>query len=185
MVEIDANLPDNQVMRCGLLIFMVGISSCLGDGGVLIGKEDWGNLRVSVFAAPAPLRAGPADLSVLLQSGTEPVLAAEVSFRWTSAGGGKEWLPPCCSMASDNEVMPAVLGHSGNRLLYSAMVPIKASGPGHLDIQVKYDGKTHHASFQLSAAPPPAASARYWPWLAMTPLAIAGFVVHQHLTRKD
>ncbi len=172
-------------MRVGLLFFLLGISSCFGDGGVLLGKTDWGSLRASVFGSPAPLLAGPADISVLLQDSGKPALNAAVTFRWTSLGGGKEWLPPCCSMATDKEVIPAVIGHSGNRLLYSAMLPIKSSGPGRLDIQVKYDGQTHHASFELSAAHPPSAPVRYWPWLAMTPLAIVGFVLHQRISLKD
>lgn len=172
-------------MKIVPILLILGAVSAMGDGGVLMGKEDWGSLRASVFASPAPLRAGPTDISVLLQADGKPVLAAVVSFRWTSLGSGKEWLPPCCSMSSDKEEIPAMLGHSGNRLLYSAMLPIKSSGPGRLDIQVEYEGQTHHASFELSAAPPPPASARYWPWLAMTPLAIAGFVLHQRLTLKD
>ncbi|MEX1120120.1 MAG: hypothetical protein WEB60_15140 [Terrimicrobiaceae bacterium] len=162
----------------------MSLASCLGDGGVLIGKEDWGTLKASVFGSPAPLRAGPADISLLLQADGKPALTANVSFRWTSLSEGKEWLPPCCSMTSDQEVLPAVLGHSGNRLLYSAMLPIKSSGDGRLDIQVEYDGQTHHASFELSAAPPPAPTTRYWPWLAMTPLAILGFVIHQKISRR-
>ncbi len=170
-------------MRMTLLMLVVAALPAWADGGVLVGKQEWGTLRASVFGSPSPLRAGPADISVLLQDDGKPALTAVVSFRWTSLGGGEEWLPPCCSMTTDKEVTPAALGHSGNRLLYSAMLPIKSSGPGHLDIQVEHDGQTHHASFELTAAPPPPASARYWPWLAITPLAIAGFVLHQQITR--
>jgi len=175
---------ENCVMRLTLLMLVIAALPAWGDGGVLIGKQDWGSLQASVFGSPVPLRAGPADVSVLLQADGKPALTAIVSFRWTSLGGGKEWLPPCCSMSSDKEEIPAMLGHSGNRLLYSAMLPIKSSGDGRLDIQVEYEGQTHHASFELSAAPPPPASARYWPWLAMTPLAIVGFVLHQRISRS-
>ena len=38
-----------------------------GDGGTLRLSRSEGNYRISVFTAPTPFRAGPVDISVLVQ----------------------------------------------------------------------------------------------------------------------
>lgn len=152
------------------------------DGGVVLEQSQAAGLTATIMASPFPLRAGPADFSVLLQAGGQPVLDAEVSMRWTSSGTGQEWLPPCCSMQTEGGSLQASRGHSGNRLLYSAIVPITSSGPGKLDVAISSQGETSYLTLDLDAAPAPAPILAYWPWLAMTPAAILLFGLHQRIT---
>jgi hypothetical protein len=162
-----------------LLLFSIRL---YGDGGVIVGRADWGDLNATVFASPAPLRAGPTDFSVLVQKQGQTELDAKVRLRWTSLGTETEWLPPCCSMKTDLGTVTAKRGHSGNQLLFGTVLAIPTSGPGKLDIEVEHAGEIRHASLELSAGKPPAAPTRYWPWLAITPLAILGFLLHQNIT---
>jgi len=154
------------------------------DGGAVIARETSEGFDLTVFAAPAPLRAGPADVSVLVQEGGKPVLDARVSVRWTAAGGGQEWQPPCCSMKTDERAVEAVLGHSQNKILYSAMLVVPSSGAGKLDVRVERGGREATLTAGLDARPAPSPAAAYWPWLAVTPAAIAAFALNQTLKRR-
>ena len=49
-----------------------------GDGGTVRISERAGPYRVTVFTSPSPLRAGPVDVSVLVQDGETGELATDV-----------------------------------------------------------------------------------------------------------
>src|SRR5579884_1996756 len=53
------------------------------DGGTLIFTRQAGPFLVTLFGAPEPVRAGPADLSVLVQRASDrtPVLDAQVRLK--------------------------------------------------------------------------------------------------------
>ena len=42
---------------------------CHADGGAILARQTINGLGLTVFASPAPLRAGPVDVSVLVQEG--------------------------------------------------------------------------------------------------------------------
>jgi hypothetical protein len=51
----------------GWLLLAAGTSAARADGGALRASRQCGDYRVSVFTSPTPLRAGPVDVSVLVQ----------------------------------------------------------------------------------------------------------------------
>lgn len=53
-----------------LFVFALACNSARADGGALRLSETRGDLRVSVFTSPTPLRAGRIDVSVLVQVAT-------------------------------------------------------------------------------------------------------------------
>ena len=72
---------------------------CHADGGGVIARQTVNGLRVTVLASPMPLRAGPVDVSVLVQDGEKTVLDAAVEVAWRSAlNSPPDWLPPCCTI---------------------------------------------------------------------------------------
>ncbi|MFZ0712472.1 MAG: hypothetical protein WAM53_20705 [Terrimicrobiaceae bacterium] len=158
---------------------------CHGDGGAILARQTINGLELTVFASPSPLRAGPVDVSVLVQEGQTPLLDANVEVTW-SAGStpSAEWVPPCCAMESDAQRIPAVRAHSNNRFLYSAIVPMKSSGPSELVIKVERGGREASLSCDLEVRPPMPRALAFWPWLAFPPVAIAGFAIHQSLLRS-
>ena len=167
-----------------LVLFSLAAACCYGDGGAVITRQTIDGLLVTVFASPAPLRAGPVDVSVLVQKGEKPVLDALVDISWqaNSASSG-DWLPPCCTMESGIERIPALRGHSNNRFLYSGVVPMKTAGPSVLKIRVLEGGREILLSCNLDVRRPLPPLLAFWPWLAFPPVAIAGFVLHQKLSR--
>jgi hypothetical protein len=80
--------------------------------------------------------------------------------------------------------IPAIRAHSSNRLLYSAIVPMKSSGPSKLVISVTQGGREASLSCDIEVRPPLPPALAFWPWLVFPPVAIAGFVLHQNLLRS-
>src|SRR5947207_14784509 len=60
----------------------------LADGGRVVLMERQGAYRISVFMSPDPLRAGPIDISVLLQGAETgiPISNAQVNVSLTPSG---------------------------------------------------------------------------------------------------
>ena len=168
------------------MLFSV-LGHCWADGGVIIAKETVNRLNLTVFASPVPLRAGPADVSVLVQDAKgRAVLDASVELAWTSANptAATDWLPPCCSMATAFGQTPALRTHSQNKLLYGALLPIRNAGASEISVTVKSPQGDARLTIPITAAPPRAPLLAYWPLLAFPPVAIGLFAVHQRLSRR-
>jgi hypothetical protein len=156
------------------------------DGGAVLAQQISGPYRITLFGSPAPLRAGPADLSVLIQDVQtgEAVLNPEVGIQVqaTSNDGGEAWLPPCCSMKTGvSTTVTATHEAAQNKLLYAANTVIPSSGPHK--ILVRLDG-ADALSAPVEIAPPLSPVTNYWTYLAFPPLAIVGFALNQHLRRR-
>ena len=170
----------------GVLGFtFLAVVCCHGDGGAILARQTVSGLEVTVFASPAPLRAGPVDVSVLVQEGDQPVLDAAVEVAWRAGStSSPDWLPPCCTMDSNAEKIPALRAHSNNRFLYSAIVPMKFAGPSELVIKVSRGEREAVLSCDIEVRRPMPPALAFWPWLVFPPVAIAGFALHQNLTRS-
>ena len=69
-----------KLLDLGVTILLTAASHSFGDGGTILKRETLNGLNVTVFASPSPLRAGPVDVSVLVQDGDKPVLDATVEL---------------------------------------------------------------------------------------------------------
>jgi hypothetical protein len=168
-----------------LALSLLASACCHGDGGAILARQTVNGLGLTVFASPTPLCAGPVDVSVLVQDGGTPVLDARVEMAWSAgASSSTEWVPPCCTMESGADGIPAIRAHSNNRFLYSAIVPMKSSGPSELVIRVEQGGREASLVCNLEVRPPPPRALAFWPWLAFPPIAIAGFALHQSLLKS-
>ena len=170
-----------------LLIALLLPVCAWADGGAILAREKIGNLNATIFASPAPLQAGPVDVSVLLQDEKgNPVLDADVSVSWIPAvdGATPEWLPPCCSMNQKTPWQTAIRAHSKNKLLYSAMVTMANSGESAAAIHVRYDGEDAELRLPVQVKPPSPPAWTYWPLLALPPFAIGVFSIHQRITHR-
>lgn len=175
-------------MKRPCILFILGFvsaASLWADGGVVLDRATLKGLDLTVFASPVPLRAGPADISVLVQESGKgtPILNARVEVAWSAAPDAfPEWMPPCCSMKTGDSIA-ATSGHSQNKMLYSAMVPIKSSGPSKLLIKVEHEGTVVTLPCEITARSAPAPLVAYWPFLAFPPVLVAGYTMHQRLSR--
>jgi hypothetical protein len=189
----DGNARDDAALKnmrrpfsAFLILLSASAACCYGDGGAVITRQTIDGLQLTVFASPAPLRAGPVDVSVLVQKGEKPVLDAAVDISWkANSAFPVDWLPPCCTMESGTERIPALRGHSNNRFLYSAIVPMKTAGPSELRVRVLEAGREVVLSCDFDVRRPLPPLLAFWPWLAFPPVAIAGFLLHQKLSRTS
>jgi hypothetical protein len=151
--------------------FLLGSAdSVRADGGTVRFSEVRGAYRLTVFTQPTPLRAGPVDVSVLVQSPAtgEPVSDVRVTVRFRPEDRSRPSLS-----------IPATKANATNKLLYAASLELPS--PGQWNVEVIVDGPAGSAvgAFPLEAA---AATASWWDvifWIAWPVVPVVLFAWHQ------
>src|SRR5262249_48206786 len=141
-----------------------------GDGGSVCLSEKTGPYQVTVFSAPTPLRAGPVDISVLVQDAAtgQPMPQATVTISMTQIG----------QPALAN---PATQDIATNKLLHAARFELPV--PGRWELKVHVDGAKGLVvvGLELEVSPPLPRWRELWPWFAWPALAVGLFGVHHLL----
>ena len=145
-------------------------SLLLADGGAVQFRNRAGPFLVTVFTVPTPLRAGPADFTVLIQNAMDasPVLNATVSLRLSRQG-------------EPDLMMEATRAQATNKLLYAAHPTLPSAGAWRLNLTVKSDGNTFDAAGDITVYPREAVLRTYWPYLSLAPVAVLLFAINQWL----
>lgn len=173
------------MMKVALWILMALTGAVWADGGSVLFQQRQGNYDVTVFGLPSPLRAGPVDISVLIQDVTtkEPVLDASVGLSlqplFDQTGQVEVWTPPYCSMKRADDSYEATREQSQNKLMYHAFFPIPTAGDWNLTLELRHRNAAHYFVQQLTVAPPQKPVLAYWPLLALPVLVIGGFVLNR------
>lgn len=168
--------PTMRSIICLLLVssFLLHPSCFLrADGGTLRLSEKRGDLLITVFTAPAPFRAGPVDISVLVQDAVtgEPVPRTRVTVRMTKPG------QPALEYPATSEA-------ATNKLLDAAQFELPEPGRWQWEVQVEGPHGPAVIGGELEAAPPLPRWRELWPWIGWPALAIALFGIHQVLARR-
>jgi hypothetical protein len=155
------------------LFMILAQTTVFADGGAVQLRKEAGPFVITVFTAPAPLSAGPVDISLLLQNrnGLEPVLDASVSLILRDPSGTGIRAQPNRDQAQ-------------NKLLYAAPVTFAEPGTWQLDITILRNGERTGATGTIDVAPAPEMAASYWSYIAFPPLMIAAFGVRERLIRR-
>ena len=144
------------------------------DGGALRLHERVGGYQIAVFTSPTPFRAGPVDVSVLVQDATtgEFVPEARVTVRLTARGTGAVLEYPATTEAATNKLFRAA--------------EFQLAEPGWWDVSVAVEGRHGPAlvRFEFQADEPPPCWLELWPWFGWPALAVALFGVHRALVRR-
>ena len=144
------------------------------DGGAVRLRERAGGYQVAVFTSPTPFRAGPVDVSVLVQDAAtgECVPEAQVTVRLTARGTGEVLEYPATAEAATNKLFHAA--------------DFQLPEPGWWDVEVAVEGPQGPAllRFGVEADEPPPRWLGLWPWFMWPALAVALFGVHQVLVRR-
>ena len=156
-----------------LLAFFAAAQLSWCDGGALILHQRTGAMSVSLFASPAPARAGMTDFSVLLQDAeTQDVLLdGTIKLQLTKAG-----MSP---IEAD-----ATTGQATNKLLYAAAVDVPSAGAWTITVRCRVHGKEESASGTLAVLAPEPPLVSYWPYFAVVPVAIFLFIFNQKLKSR-
>jgi hypothetical protein len=145
------------------------------DGGAVQLSEQTGAYRFTVFTSPTPFRAGPVDVSVLVQDVAtgECVTEARVTVRLTAHGAGEVLEYLATAEAATNQLFRAA--------------EFRLPEPGWWDVEVAVEGPHGPAvvRFAVEADEPPPPWLKLWPWFAWPAVAVALFGLHQILVRRS
>lgn len=146
----------------------------LADGGVVQIQRSAGPFIITVFTAPIPLRAGPAEISIMIQDNKNqnPVLDAKVAAMLGRDGG-------------ETIKVEARREQSKNKLLYAALLSIPEAGRWEIEVTVVKNFEEHKITGVMTVAPPRYFLLTYWWALALPPVTIALFVLNQWLKRRQ
>jgi len=158
---------------------LVTLSPChaRADGGTVRLSKRQGGYRITVFTEPTPFRAGPVDISVLVQDARtgEPDAQVRVAVRVAPRGRpGESILHPATSESATNKLFRAAV--------------FEIPEPGWWEIEVTVEGGRARARvwFELDAAEAIPKWLDLWPWLGWPALALSLFAIHQLLVlRKE
>jgi hypothetical protein len=132
-----------------------------------------GPFVVTVFATDSPLRAGPVDISLLIQSreNQQPVLdcVALLQLRKNDA----------TSISSE-----ATHEAAQNKLLYAAQVKVPEPGVWELEAAIRHESDSVEVSGPITVARSNPLLLAYWRSLALPPLLISLFALNQWLKRR-
>ena len=161
-----------QPSRSRSRLIALGLDAVVwADGGLLRARQEAGPFIVSIFTAPEPLRAGPVDVSVLVQSSDGEVLTdAVVDILLESA-----------TRPVERRRARATHGAASNKLAQAAVVDLPAAGQWTLTVSVRVNGDAATVTCLLPVAPAASRMSLVWPWLLVPPVVIALFAVHQTL----
>jgi hypothetical protein len=158
------------------------------DGGTLRLSQRWSDRQISVFTSPAVLRAGPIDISVLIQDAQSGRVRTDSTVD-VELGA----LDPPALVLSKTATADAAT----NKLFKAALFDVSHAGPWKVriflrDPQIPIDSATEQTSrdvpaaeFELAIAPPLPAWLDLAPWIGWPFAAIALFGVHQWLAAKS
>jgi hypothetical protein len=155
---------------------LVTLSPChaRADGGTLRLRQRAGNYQIAVFTSPTPLRAGPVDISVLVQDARtgECVPAARVSVRLRARGSEHVLERPASAAAATNKLFQAAV--------------FGLPEPGWWDVEVVVAGAHGPARVRFGVQADEALPRwlDLWPWFGWPALAVALFALHRVLVRR-
>ena len=126
-------------LTLGWLLTVACGESARGDGGTVRVSRREGAYRISVFTTPTPFRAGPVDISVLVQDATTAELMneAQVTVRLTPRDRPGETVHHA-----------AAVGAATNKLFQA--VTVELAEPGWWEVEVAVEGSRGSAKCVLS-----------------------------------
>lgn len=145
------------------------------DGGTVRLSERQGNYRLTIFTAPNPLRAGPVDVSVLIQDAATGEPASDVQVMIRAVGRGSP------ALVIDH---PATTEAATNKLYYAATFDLPEPGWYALEVSIVGAGGEARSYLELEAADPLPPCLVLWPWLAWPVVVMLLFSIHQFLVRR-
>ena len=149
------------------------------DGGVVRWSEKQVGVELTVFTSPNPLRAGPIDVSVLVQNSEtgDTITDADVQVRL---------------MPHDRTASPvhAVATHADatNKLLQAALVELPTTGEWDVEVECTTAAgagtRTSVALFSIEAGSPLPRWLAVWPWFTWPLAVVLLFGIHRRLVAR-
>jgi hypothetical protein len=165
------------VASCLLLLSLPFLfpAAAMADGGALRLSEEKGNYQIAIFTSPTPLRAGPVDVSVLVQDAATHELVSDVQIMVKAARRDRR---------AAVIRRPATVEAATNKLFKAATLDLNE--PGWWQLEIGLDGPLGKTSVALDieVEKPLPKYLALWPWLSWPALPILLFGAHQILVRR-
>jgi hypothetical protein len=171
-------------MRCQLVVivplaawFALGVESpvAMGDGGTLRFSGRRADRLITVFTAPAPLRSGPVDISILLQDADSGTPLSDVPIMVRAH--------PTHSLGEKINV-PATTEAATNKLMRAARLDFTEPGTWHVQVDVQDRAQEVQIEFDVEVAEALPQWLEMWPWICLPIPVIALFGIHQVFARR-
>jgi len=155
-------------------VLLAAGSEVPADGGLVRVSEPSGPFRVTLFTSPTPMRAGPVDVSVMVQDREtgRPVLDARVALEWVAVRGDRRLR------------IEATRDQAMNKLLYAALPELPLAGAWELQARVSRASERGEVSCRIDVLPPLPPLVSFWPYLALPPLGVVLFAANRRLVKK-
>jgi len=142
----------------------------MADGGAVRLLERVGSYQIAVFTAPTPLRAGPVDVSVLLENAEthELISGAQVTIKATKQ--------------DQTDVMVSRLATTDaatNKLFQEAIFELSTAGRWGLDVSVRGPLGMAQARTEVEVAGSLPPYLALWPWVCWPIVPILLFAIYQ------
>jgi hypothetical protein len=155
-------------------LVLAASSAVHGDGGTLRFSGRRSDRLVTVFTAPAPLRAGSIDLSVLVQAALtgRPITDLPIEVHAHQIGHAETMIRAA-----------ATPGAATNKLLRAARLELPEPGRWHFDVAVQGVDLSQPIGFDVEVAHPPPPWLEMIFWIAWPVLPIGLFAIHRFRLR--
>lgn len=160
---------------CVIALSLGPAAAARADGGTVRASAVTGGWRVTVFTSPTPPRAGPLDVSVLVQDAAtgRPDPAARVAV----------WAMPR-DRSGPRVEQPATADAATNKLLVAATLDLPEPGWWTVGVRIGTGGRAAELRFELEVGEPPPAWASLAGWVGWPAAAVGLFAVHRVLVRR-
>ena len=169
-------------MRTALALLIAAVahfgnaSEARADGGTIRLHETRGDLQVAIFTSPAPLRAGEADLSVLVQDKANSMTGRDAKITIVARPRDLPGRSP--PILASREA-------ATNKLLQAAKFQLSQPGWWSVEVEVQPPGQSaQRFAFDVEVAPALPRWMTFWPWFTWPAVVIALFGWRRHLLRK-
>ena len=159
-------------MRLASIVASLGLAvvpaSALADAGAVRVSETHGDRQITVFTSPTPLRAGPVDVSVLVQDKATGDVVLNDTIEVEAAPSG-DTLAAIHAQASSAE--------ASNKLYQAAEFTLPHAGRWTFTVDVLRARSSSQLHFEVEAGEPLPPWQTLWPWFGWPFLVIALFAV--------
>jgi hypothetical protein len=162
-------------LLAGWLLLGPWCAAAFADGGSIRLSEQKGGYRITVFTAPTPFRAGPVDVSVLVQDAATGTPLPDVQIEVEVAPRGRP---------EEAFTTRATTEAATNKLFQAALFDLPEPGWWEVKVTVAGPKGTVQVTFEVEAAAPLPRWLSLWPWVCWPAVAVLLFCIHQWLVRR-
>jgi hypothetical protein len=159
----------------GFLAFGAACNTARADGGTVRLSRSVGGYRVTALTAPALLRSGPVEVSVLVQDAATGTLVSDARVHV------RMWLRARPEITISEQ---ATSDAATNKLYRGAIFQVPEPGTWDAEVAVEGAQGTGRVRFEMDVGAPLPRWVALWPWISWPALVALLYGVHQYLVMQ-